>query len=207
MAKQPYRLSRMCALVLLPPSNIAAPIEAVRRLHDKQFHRWPAHINLLYPFFESASEPGEQEGADAVLKQDLRMRIEKATRKIPPFHISLNANPPGVFQHSRDCTVWLGPTTKSVHDLQAALQAELLHARPDRRPFKPHLSVGKAASQVDVDKVSANIKKSVFDFLSESGRGGAPIALDWYVDRVHVIERKSDKDRFRIIGTIELGKE
>ena len=188
MAKQlPYRLSRKSALVLLPPSDIAAPIEAVRRIHDKQFHRWPAHINLLYPFFSSPSEPSEQEGADGVLKQDLRMRIEIATRKIPPFDISLNANPPGVFQHSRKCAVWLGPTTKSVHNLQAALHAELLDVHKDRRPFKPHLSVGQAGSQIVVDRVSADVKKSVFNFLSESGRGDAPIALDWHVDRVHVI--------------------
>jgi 2'-5' RNA ligase len=209
MAKQlPTALSQKCALVLLPPSGIAAPIEAVRRVHDKQFQRWPAHINLLYPFLLSPSEPSEQDGADATLKQDIRMRIERVTRNIQPFRMSLDAETPGAFHHTlKSMTLWLRPTGQSVQHLHAALQAEFCHVRPDRRTFNPHLSVGHARNQDERDKLSGAIKESVSDFLSNSEKEHVPIALDWLVDRVHVIERKGYKDRFKIIGTIELGKE
>jgi hypothetical protein len=33
-----------------------------------------------------------------------------------------------------------------------------------------------------------------------------PFALDWYVDKVFVIERKGYHDRFKIIGSIDLGQ-
>jgi hypothetical protein len=206
----PAHLSYKSALVLLPPFSIAAPIEAVRRAHDKQFYRWPAHINLLYPFVSSPSEPGEPgEGSNPILKHDIRVRIERAVRNIQPFRISLSADPPGIFHHSQKSkTVWLPPTTHYVQDLHVALQAELLDVNADRRPFEPHLSVGQARTQNGADKLSAEIKNSVSDFLSRTGwREGAPIALDWYVDKVCVIERKGYRDRFRVIGTIELGKE
>jgi 2'-5' RNA ligase len=203
-------LSHKSALVLLPPSSIAAPIEAVRRIHDKQFHRWPAHINLLYPFLSSPSEFCEQHGGggmDVALKEDIRERIIKATREIQPFPMSLNADTPGVFHHSPwSKTVWLGPITQAVQELQAALQAEFLDVKADRRPYKPHLSIGQAKSWDDIGKLSEAIRKSVSDFLSRNGQDDAPIALDWLVDRVCVIERNGSNDRFKTIETIELGK-
>jgi 2'-5' RNA ligase len=209
MAKQlPTHLSQKCALVLLPPSGIAAPIEAVRRVHDKQFQRWPAHINLLFPFLLSPSEPSEQGGADATLKQDIRMRIERVTRNIQPFRMSLDAEAPGVFHHTlKSSTLWLRPTGQSVQELHAVLQAEFCDVRADRRLFKPHLSMGQARNQDDRDKLSGAIKESVSDFLSNSEKEDVPLALDWLVDRVHVIERNDYKARFNIIGTIDLGKE
>jgi 2'-5' RNA ligase len=202
------RLSHQAALVLLPSSDIVGPIDAVRRVHDKQFHRWPAHINLLFPFISSASKPSEQEGPVAVLNQDIHLRIQRVTRNIQPFRISLNAESPGVFHHTQKSkTVWLGSTSQSVKELQAALQAEFLDVRADRRPFTPHLSVGQARNQDGVDKLSADVKKSVSDFLSNSGNEDAPLTLEWLVDRVCVIERNGHKDRFRVIKDIELGKE
>ncbi|KAH6863928.1 2'-5' RNA ligase superfamily-domain-containing protein [Alternaria alternata] len=139
MAKSlPAHLTYKTALVLLPPSSIAAPIDRVRGTYDKHFKRWPAHINLLYPFLSEPSEPsGHGNGSQSSLKPDIRARI-----------ISLEADPPGVFHHGPNSkTVWLGPTTQSVQQLHAALQKEFPEVNADRRPFTPHLSVGQAKSQ------------------------------------------------------------
>ncbi|EMD94773.1 hypothetical protein COCC4DRAFT_203586 [Bipolaris maydis ATCC 48331] len=205
MAKQlPAQLSHKSALVLLPPSHITAPIEAVRRVYDKQFLRWPPHINLLYPFLISPSESGK-------LKDDIRIRIGQVARTIPPFHMSLDSNQPGVFHHTlKNKTVWLGPTTYSnIRKLQAALHSEFSvnEVDRDRRPFMPHLSVGKTKSQGGVDTISVEIAKSISRFRTHNvEKDNKSTALEWYVDRVHVLERKDEKDPFKIIGTISLGE-
>lgn len=134
------------------------------------------------------------------------MRIENATRNIKPFDISLSADPPGSFYHNKkNKTVWLGPTTRLVHILQAALQAEFFGFDQGHRPFKPHLSVGQERITDGTATLEADITKSVSEFVSKNSIGSAPVALDWHVDRVHVIQREGYKDRFKIIGTIELG--
>jgi len=209
MAKQlPAHLTRKAALALLPPASITAPIEAVRRVHDNHFARWPPHINLLYPFLASPSDTILEGGTlSSHLKKDIRARIQNATRSIEPFQISLNADPHGVFSHGkRSKTVWLGPSTERVQQLHAALQAEFTECDADQRPFTPHLSVGQAQSDAGAQKLGEEIKRSVAHFNNGVDED-LPVALDWYVDKVYVIERKGYRDRFQVVGSIELGKE
>ncbi|KAH7389829.1 2'-5' RNA ligase superfamily-domain-containing protein, partial [Pyrenochaeta sp. MPI-SDFR-AT-0127] len=144
----PAHLSHKSALILLPPSSIAAPIEAVRRVHDKYFARWPPHINLLYPFLALPSVTiGQGKGDLVFLREEIRTRIQKVVGSIDAFRVALSADSPGTFSHSqRSKTVWLGPTTRSIHQLQAALQAEFSECDADQRLFTPHLSVGQARS-------------------------------------------------------------
>ena len=212
MAKQlPTHLSHKSALVLLPPSSIAAPIEGVRRTHDKNFERWPAHINLLYPFLSSPSEAIENDqGSPLFLKAEIRARIVRAVQDIRPFHITLDADPPGFFSHGNggSKTVWLGPTTDSVQRLQAALQKEFSEANADRRPFVPHLSVGQVKSKVCLDELRTLIRKRVAEHMDHSPNEEAmSVALDWHVDHVCVIQRNTKNDRFKVVETIKLGKQ
>ncbi|KAH7407036.1 2'-5' RNA ligase superfamily-domain-containing protein [Phaeosphaeria sp. MPI-PUGE-AT-0046c] len=206
MAKHlPAHLSHKSALVLLPHASITAPVEAVRRLHDKHFARWPPHINLLYPFLASPSETAEHgnESNPPQLKESIRVRLQKAVQSTRPFDVSLVADPPGMFSHSkRSKTVWLGPSTNKVQQLQQALQNEFSECDADKRSFTPHLSVGQANSDSDVDKLKIEIKSSIAEFVRTEE--GAPVALDWTVDRVFVIERKGFHDRFKVVGSIDL---
>jgi poly(A) polymerase len=39
------------AVAAIPPEAAWGPIQAVRKKHDRQFHRWLPHVNLLSPFF------------------------------------------------------------------------------------------------------------------------------------------------------------
>jgi 2'-5' RNA ligase len=184
MSRQlPAHLSHTSALALLPPASITAPIEAVRRVHDKHFARWPPHINLLYPFLASPSELAES---------------------IAPFKISLNVASLGMFSHSkRSKTVWLGPTTKTVQQLQAALQLEFEECNADNRRFTPHLSLGQSNSDYTAKLLGEEFKSSVAN--SVTGNEVASVTLDWYVDRIFVIERKGYHGRFQVVGSVELG--
>jgi 2'-5' RNA ligase len=209
MARQlPLHLSHKSALVLLPPANIAAPIEGVRRTHDKNFERWPAHINLLYPFLSSPSETsGQGEDSHSSLKPDIRVRIARAVQDIRSFHITLNADPPGFFSHGKggSKTVWLGPTTDNVQRLQAVLQQEFAEVNADRRPFVPHLSVGQVKSEARLDELRTLIRKRIAEHLDHSPNDEVmPAALDWHVDQVCVIQRNTYNDRFKVVETIKL---
>lgn len=113
----PTHLSHKSALVLLPPSSIAKPIEALRRKHDKHFDRWPPHINLIYPFLASPSVSVTRRDADDNLlhqgdhlKLEIQSRIRDVAKKVQPFRIQLAADPPGYFLHGKkSATVWLNP--------------------------------------------------------------------------------------------------
>jgi hypothetical protein len=90
--------------------------------------------------------------------------------------------------------------------LQAAVQAEFAECDADKRPFAAHLSVGQAQGDGGAKHLAHEIKKSVSEFLTDRKEEEA-VALDWYVDKIFVIERKGYHDRFEVVGSIELGNE
>jgi 2'-5' RNA ligase len=132
------------ALALVPLREAWEPIQAIRARHDRQFRRWPPHVNLLYPFY-----PPER--FDEALP-----RLVDACGQIAPFMVTLAQF--RFFQHSwRKATLWLAPELKAdLVRLQAALQA----ACPDcddlsrfAAGFTPHLSVGQADSAEEAQQL------------------------------------------------------
>lgn len=206
MARQlPAHLTYKTALALLPPTSIRPPIEAVRHVHDKNYSRWPPHINLIYPFLASPLETSDSNTPR--LSQAIRTRIEKATSGIRAFRVSLNSDSPGIFTHSKNSkTVWLGPTPdEGIKQLQAALQAEFIECDSDQRVFTPHLSIGQAKT----DEVAAQLSKEIGNSIAEfcQPQNGSPTHLDWFVDKVVVIERKGFHGRFTVVGSVDLVQE
>jgi len=178
----PTGKSHRLTLVAVPPRALWGPIQAVRRRHDRQFRRWPPHVNLLYPFHDEA-------GLAPCLA-----RLHAALARVAPFVARLG--PVGVFRHRRGRrTVWLAPAPGAAWQ---ALHAAARSACPalddlDRFPggFTPHLSVGQA------------------DARSEAGLRAEAAALEglgWWLDRVAVWVRGAPPDdRFRLRALIPLG--
>jgi len=120
------------AVVLIPPEEAWAPIQAIRREHDRQFRRWMPHVTLLYPFLPREAF---NEAAPA---------LERACARIPPYRVTLNGFH-GFEHRGRRCTVWLAPEPIGPW---VKLHAALASAFPEsaaapRLPFQPHLSVGQ----------------------------------------------------------------
>ena len=139
------------AFAAVPPEGEWGPIQAIRRRHDRQIHRWMPHINLLYPFRLQGEFPA------------IMPTLRTVCASIAPFTISL-----GEFRHFRHssgrCTLWLAPEpAEALQRLHAALQA----AFPDcddlsRIPagFTPHLTVGQFPSPRDCERTREHLQAS-----------------------------------------------
>ena len=137
------------AVVIISPEEIWEPIQKIRRLYDRQCHRWMPHITLIYPFRPRS----ELERAVAVLSSGITA--------LRAFALRLHRLQ--YFTHDRDrFTMWLDPGPREpIAALQAAFQAQV----PDcddvskfPRGFTPHLSVGQAKGCRELEERTCGIQ-------------------------------------------------
>jgi RNA 2',3'-cyclic 3'-phosphodiesterase len=171
------------AVALIPPAEVWPPIQAIRRVHDRQFRRWMPHVTLLYPFLPRA-------GLAAAVPI-----AERALADVEPFEIALARL--DVFRHRGGTfTVWLAPEPK---DALAAVQAALVRRFPGcdatgrfASGFTPHLSVGQARDEEHVEALRGELE------------GWRPLAFT--ARAVSVIVREAPPaDVFRTLAEVRLG--
>ena len=121
------------AVVLIPPEAVQPPIQAIRRVHDRNFKRWMPHITLLYPFAEHRDFTG------------IAPALAKAAQQLSPFSVELARF--DAFKHRKSCTMFLIPEPEAEI---VQLHSTLLQHLPDYDDtarfaggFHPHLSVGQ----------------------------------------------------------------
>ncbi len=172
------------AVVIIPPAAAWAPIQAIRREHDRHFRRWMPHITLLYPFRPKDHFPA------------LQPLFRQALRAVRPFTVQLSEF--RYFTHGRHSTLWLFPDPAApLLDLQRILQS----LTPDchdvaRFPqgFTPHLSLGQAHHPRHRDALITALQK-------------AWQPLSFPVASIHLIARNDPPDDvFQIVSTIPLGE-
>ena len=137
------------SVVVIPPQEVWEPIQAIRRQHDRQIHRWMPHVNLLYPFV-----PREQFDLAVPL-------LTAACQQVSAFDATLSTF--RSFTHaSGRSTLWLAPEPQA---LFVQLQEVLHTAFPDYDDqsrfsggFTPHLSVGQVASRRELQSLTAALQ-------------------------------------------------
>jgi len=174
------------AVVIIPPQDIWAPIQAIRKIYDRNIHRWMPHITLLYPF--------RPESEFDAIEND----ILKKCKLISSFEIVLKEI--NYFNHGRQrYTLWSKPEPL---DLIIELQASILEIVPDcndvnkyKNGFNPHLSVGQI-----------NGKSKLRDALNTIQNNWKNIGF--LVGEIFFIAREKNKtSKFEIKKRIQLQKE
>jgi endonuclease/exonuclease/phosphatase family metal-dependent hydrolase len=67
------------ALCVLPPVEQCEHVDSLRELYDKSFGRWPAHVNLVYPFVATECLPQAQQQIQAHFDKNINA---DTTRKV-----------------------------------------------------------------------------------------------------------------------------
>ncbi len=177
--------SHKTAVVIIPPEEVCAPIQNIREIHDRQYHRWMPHINLIYPFKPKTEFP--------VLTQQL----SKICEKMFPFTLKLSEF--CFFRHSNaKFTLWLAPKPKEkLVQFQSQFVRQFSECDDLNRKssgYTPHLTVGQAESQSSLMSLRKNLQTNWEPLIFE-------------VNKISLICRDDPPfDTFQIAQEIPLGR-
>ena len=173
------------AVVLIPPLKIWAPIQAIRKLHDRHVRRWMPHITLIYPF-----RPLEE-------FEGLTQEIAAALAALEPPEVTLSRF--SHFQHGPESfTLWLAPELPEplirLHEIVWRLVPDCDDVRNFPEGFAPHLSVGQARG--------LQVLESLRDSLEASWK-----PLSFTATEVGLISRGDPPDDvFRVHTRVTIGR-
>jgi len=174
------KFSTRSALAFVLPSELQAPVQSIRKVHDKAYDRWPPHINFFFPFIPEEQIPS------------LVPRISAALADIAPFTTVLDTI--GSFEHGKGpLTVWLGPSDtrpfEEIFNHLAPLFPELQNGARD--VFVPHMTLGQCKRGPAFDAAAAEFK-------------GIIGSIECVVDCVQILVRDADTP-FESLYTVFLG--
>ncbi|KAL1967186.1 hypothetical protein VTN77DRAFT_3477 [Rasamsonia byssochlamydoides] len=183
------------ALCVIPPTHMTRDIDRLRALYDKAYGRWPAHVNVLYPFVAVECLPRALEVIQSKLRstglesgyQDLHVRLDKSD----------------CFAHKRSNTIYMtedvSPSNGNSRRNLAQLRKDILQAfnRPDDA-YRLHLTIGQSEAH-DVPSREYLLDKA-----------GLLPPIEWRVEELVVLVREkvhargAASSRMRVWGTISL---
>ncbi len=150
--KERTRLSYKSTLVILPPSQNMVRVQEFRKIHDRQFRRWPPHVNILYPFLEKSTLD------EAILQ------VREALRNVDTFEVELKKASYFVHKSGR-CTVYLVPDPveriREIHGLLLARFPYCTRQSSFEHGYTPHLSIGQARNRKTAEILSKEAAESI----------------------------------------------
>ncbi|MFD9406015.1 poly(A) polymerase [Streptomyces sp. NPDC059989] len=170
------------AVAWLPP-RLPDSVEELRRAHDPQADRWPAHVNLLFGFVPESSFE-----AAVPLLAEAASEAAAFTARLEGVHS---------FGHREDATLWLDPAAAGDtpwQELRRALIRRFPGCRGRAEGYTPHLTLGR----------SRDPQRAVAEFAARLAGGpdrGRTVAR---VGELAVLSRRGDGP-MRTRAVVELG--
>ncbi|OJD14162.1 hypothetical protein AJ78_05468 [Emergomyces pasteurianus Ep9510] len=179
------------ALCLIPPVPLIEDTNRLRELYDPAFEKWPAHVNLIYPFVSFDRLPA---AVDLIRSNISRWLSEGAGAR---FQVCLNK--PGHFSHRHGNTVYLAPDDVEVflnlNDFRnAILEGFKQPANELPRGYQPHLTIGQSKA------TDTNAR----DYLLSKAELLPPVV--WEVGQLAIMvrEKSANSNKMKLWGTIDL---
>ena len=136
------------AITLDPSSKENKIIQGLRQVYDKQFIRWPAHINLSFPFLPISEA------------KTITPLLSDVIRSIPAFQFTLSSF--DYFTHSSSATVFLKPADdeelQRLHCMIHELLPQISDTRGREGPWQPHLTIAQCKNETEAKALIAKIQ-------------------------------------------------
>lgn len=119
--------------VVLPPAQ-CGDIDQLRELYDKAYGKWPAHINLIYPFVSPENLPRAYQQLQDVFTPEPSSDGSQ----------TVTLGEAGMFKHRNNSTVFLQESRTESDSCLASLRSRALQALNHKpSPSNMHLTIGQ----------------------------------------------------------------
>ncbi|PGH28262.1 hypothetical protein AJ80_00153 [Polytolypa hystricis UAMH7299] len=189
--------SYQTALCIIPPQDLHSSINRLRELHDQAFEKWPAHVNLLYPFVAPEKVPRAVELIGSKLADRFSKAAEDGSQDAT-FTFRLDGS--DYFEQRHRSIIHLAPGNddnddddngaEALDQLRSAIM-EGFKQSVGILEYNPHLTIGQTKPKDD----------SLRDYLLAKAQLLTPI--EWRVGELVVLVRQEDH-RMKIWGTVPL---
>lgn len=177
------------ALCIIPPRSQGGHVDQLRELYDKAFGRWPAHVNLIYPFVAPENLPRA--------KQQIQEHFAEHLDQSKPVDVKLGQA--GCFAQKNKYTIFLTEDNEkaSPSTLQSLRTIALESLGQKTVQSTLHLTVGQSQDSTILSRA----------FLLEKAR--LLPALQFGVARLAILIRErvtgsESTDHMRLYDTIDI---
>lgn len=174
------------AVILLCPPTVNEFTDPFRKRYDPEwFERVPPHISILGPF-----ETREPDG-------ELALKLGWAVAGMAPFILKLG--PPSTFL-APELVLFLSVRNEApLHELHARVLG-VLPAHTPALPFRPHLTVGRFASEAALAGALKELKEA-YDAIAAQDDS----VFEFQVREVHLYAERPETGVYRSISTVAMG--
>jgi len=185
--------SYMTALCVIPPAHFHQDIDRLRALYDKAHGKWPAHINILYPFVAIENLP---RAIDLIRSQLLSLGPDSRLS-----NIQLRLDTSDYFSHRRSNTIFIAPSDEgggqSLKYIRSVILEGFKHGKNDQ-DYRSHLTIGQSPANAP----------PLREYLLDKAKLLLPI--EWRLDGLAILVREwttgqyNDSSEMKIWGTVNL---
>ncbi|OJD25404.1 hypothetical protein ACJ73_03229 [Blastomyces percursus] len=179
------------ALCIIPPTPLVEDTNRLRALYDQAFEKWPAHVNLIYPFVST----DRLSAAVGSIRSNLSSWLTEAE----DTRFQLRLNKPGHFTQRHGNIVYLAPDESDgfldLNDFRNTILKGFKQPTNDQqRGYQPHLTIGQSKANDDDAR----------DYLLSKAKLLSPI--EWRVGQLAIMvrEKAGNTSRMKLWGTIDL---